>query len=49
MIDKELYMYKQLLRLHALILDGDLTEAADMCDYIMAQVKNGMEDSDAAR
>ena len=36
MMDKETYMYKQLLRLHALILDGDLTEAAQLCDHLQA-------------
>lgn len=28
--------YKELVKLHALILDGDLTEAAQLCDKLIA-------------
>ena len=35
-MNKENLMYKELVKLHALILAGDLTEAAQLCDKLTA-------------
>ena len=44
-MNKENLMYKELVKLHALVLDGDLTEAAQLCDKLIAMLH---EESDGA-
>ena len=44
-MNKENLMHEELVKLHALILDVDLTEAAQPCDKLIAMLH---EESDGA-
>lgn len=38
-------MKDRLIKLHALILDGDLTEAAELCDELIAEEERNGSDT----